>query len=301
MQKIALETVNCLICGSEKYSVKYADVANRFNTEEKFQVVSCTNCGFTFLNPRPTEQAIGAYYDLEEYHPHNLSTESLTDRVYAKIRNINLKNKKKLIEKFAKTDGHLLDIGCGTGEFIEFMSNHDWQVTGMETADESRGAVRGSGFMVYPNLDEIQNEFDVITLWHVLEHVHRVEELMKNLSRLLKADGKIFVAVPNLLSADSHKYGQDWVALDAPRHLYHFRISDIRKLFEKNGYRIESISNKLIFDTWYNTLLSEQLKARIEKQGANYFSALLKAAAAFGSGMLDVNKFSSPVYVISRK
>ena len=131
------ETVEkCLICSSKK-SVAYLEVPNRFNVEEKFNLVKCADCGFVFLNPRPAEDEIGKYYESEEYQPHRLERKTLLDRLYGFIRTRNNRYKRKQIEKFVEK-GSILDFGCGSGEFLSEMKEAGWQVCGVEPAQKPR-------------------------------------------------------------------------------------------------------------------------------------------------------------------
>ena len=229
---IRLEEVNCLICNSHDNDILYDAVPDRFSPDKRFTEVKCRNCGFVFLSPRPMEEEMAEFYDLEEYQPHNLSKTSLFDRLYRKIRIKNSINKRKLIEKHLNT-GNLLDIGCGTGDFLSEMKAHNWFVSGMETAPDARKIAEDKDIKIADELWKVEKSFDVITMWHVLEHVHRVENMFDNIKRLLKPEGYLIIAVPNIESLDARFYKYNWVALDAPRHLYHFRPRDISDLLTK--------------------------------------------------------------------
>lgn len=301
-KKIKMEKPVCLICGEEKALPRFENVANRLNPAEKFRIVQCTRCGFTFLSPRPEESEMHRYYDVEEYQPHQLSDESLTDRIYKKVRNININGKIRLASKISKGNS-ILDIGCGTGEFLAALKNIGWQTTGMETSGEAREYAINSGLTIYPSLDNVDSKFDVITMWHVLEHVHRVDDLLKHLHRLLNDDGVLIIAVPNIDALDAAVYDQNWVALDTPRHLYHFRPVDIKKLFSQNGFAVERISNLLHFDPWYNALLSGQLSARLTTSKFGPASALKSMAVgklSWLNGLFRPSRCASPTYLIRK-
>ncbi len=255
-----LENTNCLICKNDSNNILYDDVKNRLNIKEIFTIVQCNKCGFMYLNPRPNQSAINKYYDLEEYHPHNLSEESLFDKIYSAVRKININAKRKLISKLYTNGRSLLDIGCATGEFLQNMKDNNWDVQGMETAKDARKIASQNGIKISENLDHVKDNFDVITMWHVLEHIHDVDELMKNIHRILKDDGYFILTVPNSNSLDAKYYKSEWIALDAPRHLYHFRPEDINSLLDKYDFQLVNINNKLHFDVWYNVLLSAQLR-----------------------------------------
>jgi len=292
------EPVNCLICNSIQSKTFYPNVPDRFSPEKTYREVICSQCGFVYLSPRPVEEEMSRFYDLKDYHPHHLSETSWFDRIYARVRKKNSHNKRNLIEKYYSA-GHLLDIGCGTGEFLMEMKNNRWLVTGVETAPEAREIAKGKGFQVSDALWRVEGPFDVITLWHVLEHIHRMDSLFTNIRRLLSPDGYLFLALPNRESFDAGYYENHWVALDAPRHLYHFRPADIEKLLKQYGLKIVKISPLLYFDTWYNALLSAKLGSVVKNKSIlpQLPVAMVVALISFIKGLIKVKKCASPVYV----
>jgi SAM-dependent methyltransferase len=298
-----LETPVCIVCGSEKRETALPDVPNRLNPDEKFTIAACSECGFWYLAPRPDEQEIARYYDLDEYHPHHVGSESVMDKIYRAVRVRNLQAKRKFVNQWARR-GELLDIGCGTGEFPAEMKANRWTVSAMETAPEARAAAEQKEIPLAGNLEEITGgqRFDAITMWHVLEHVHRVDELFKHIKRLLKPDGTLVIAVPNRDSLDARRYGENWVALDTPRHLYHFRPRDMRSLAERNGLYVVRVSPMLAYDPFYNVLLSQQLKDRREKGGGitGLFRAAVTGKMSYFGGIYNPEKCASPVYVIRK-
>ena len=304
MSENLMEKTDCIICGESNNTLFYESVQNRLNINETFTIVQCEKCDFKYLNPRPTIDSIEKYYDVEEYHPHKISEESLIDKVYLKVRDININTKKKILNKLVHQNKTLLDVGCGTGEFIEAIKTNGWDVTGMETAKEARDMANRDDIQIFDDLKNIDNKFHVITMWHVLEHIHDVPELMNNLNRLLADDGYLIIAVPNIDSFDAKFYKENWIALDTPRHLYHFRPKDILSLMDKYNFEVKHISNRLYFDVWYNALLSAQHHASIEDRNTSIID-LFKAGAigklSFFNGLMNPLKSSSPIYIAQRK
>jgi len=229
------------------------------------------DCEFLFTNPRPDKKTIANYYISEDYISHSVENESIFNRLYNFIRNKNIAYKLALISQFKKGDLHLYDYGCGVGTFLNEALKKGYKVSGFEPNLQAREIAIQSGITL-KSLDQILKGeakcFDVITLWHVLEHIHDLDETIEKLKAVLKDDGVLIIAVPMANAWDAQKYKNDWAALDVPRHLFHFTQSSIHKLFGKFGMKIASI-HPLKFDAYYISLLSEKTPM------IKYFKALI--------------------------
>ena len=249
---------NCMVCDSNQYE-DYLKCSDYLVTKENFILTQCKNCGFVFTNPRPTIEEIPPYYNSKEYYSHSADSKSIISGIYNIVRNLNIKKKLNLIKKVTKKQGLLLDYGCGAGLFIKYATSHGWVTRGIEPNTEARAVCKELGLTVEaPEFLTSINEqkFDVITLWHVLEHLHDIEIVIPKLKSLLNIDGFIVVAVPNIDSWDAKKYKENWAAYDVPRHLYHFTPKTIEKLFAKFGMSIVS-THPMKFDAYYVSMLSE--------------------------------------------
>ena len=252
---------NCPVCGSDKFA-PFLSGKDYFLSGEKFEISKCSSCGFRFTNPRPEAAELGRYYESTDYISHSDTRKGIFASVYQIVRKYTLSRKLVMISKFQKT-GEILDIGCATGQFLKYMSDHGWNATGIEPDEKTRArAISEYGLRVFP--EEKLNvfnpaSFDVITMWHVLEHVSDLNGRMAQLENLLKPDGTLIIAVPNCEAPDAKKYGEFWAGYDLPRHLYHFTKSDIKLLVEKFGFTIVNIL-PMKFDAFYVSLLSEKYK-----------------------------------------
>jgi 2-polyprenyl-3-methyl-5-hydroxy-6-metoxy-1,4-benzoquinol methylase len=246
----------CPLCGSAALT-KLIQSKDYTLTGETFNIDRCKICDFAFTNPRPAVENLGKYYETEKYISHSNKSKSLFDRIYFIARNINLNNKKNLIEQYKKV-GNVLDFGCGTGAFLKYLSDKGWNSYGVEPSETARSiASQEHNISVYDSLEKVPSiPFDVITLWHVMEHIPDFVDNAKKLRTLLKKDGILVIAVPNHESPDAIKYGSAWAGYDVPRHLSHFSKSTMKKLLINSSLRLIS-TIPLRLDAYYVSLLSQ--------------------------------------------
>ena len=260
-----METIKkCPVCGSNKQE-KALETKDYFLSQEDFKISKCKSCGFHFTNPRPIEAELGKYYKSEEYISHSNSNKGLFGILYQTIRNYTLKKKYQLVSNLK--DGHqILDIGCATGQFLHEFKDRGWNCTGIEPDKKARSFAKTEyDLKVFDSAkinDLKDHSFDVISMWHVLEHVADLNTRMLDLQRLLKENGYLFIALPNFESWDAKHYGKYWAGLDVPRHLYHFTKSDVELLFGKYGFKIVDMK-AMKFDSYYVSLLSEKYKRNV--------------------------------------
>ncbi len=277
-------------------------------SNEFFSIVEDSESELLITTPCPNLEKLSSYYESEDYISHTDAKKTLFDKVYQKAKNYAIKKKIKLIQKENKKteNKNLLDIGCGTGDLLVAMNQQNWNVIGIEPNKKARVLAKSklglltSNFNnfedVYPKIHEsvnaVEEKFDVITMWHVLEHVPNLEEYIVLLKQLLKPNGTLIIAVPNHKSYDAKHYGKFWAAYDVPRHLWHFSKKAMHLLFQKEKMRIEkTIPMKL--DAFYVSLLSEKYKTGK--------SNLIKA---FWYGLISnmkakrTKEYSSLIYII---
>jgi SAM-dependent methyltransferase len=243
--RIEWEETDCLLCGSRHSSplVEACD-ATAGGTGLWFVVVQCQDCGLCFTNPRPSLNTITQFYP-PVYAPHR--TPSLRHRPRLPARWLG-SWRRRSERHFLPSHGlgRLLDFGCGGGSFLERMHRQGWQVAGV---DMSAGAVHGIraqlglralvGSLPHPELKPAS--FDVVTMWHSLEHVHYPLKVLREAHRLLVPGGKLLVAVPNIDSLAFRWFGSAWFGLDLPRHLTHFAPWTLHLMLERAGFRVEPI------------------------------------------------------------
>jgi 2-polyprenyl-3-methyl-5-hydroxy-6-metoxy-1,4-benzoquinol methylase len=252
----------CTVCGKNSFS-NYLQGRDYFLTQEEFTIVKCDNCGFLFVNPRPDVNEISKYYKSEEYISHSNTKKGLLNKVYHIIRKKNHKKKFDLISSY-KQSGTILDIGCATGEFLNFLKKQNWKTIGVEpdvTAQNFAKSKYGLNVFSEDFLDKTEPaKIDVITMWHVMEHVHILRQRMQQIKRLLVKDGIAFIAVPNVACYDARHYGEFWAGYDLPRHIYHFTQESMIRLFEKHNFKLDRIV-PMEYDAYYISMLSEKYKS----------------------------------------
>ena len=243
---------------------------------------------------------IAPYYKSEEYISHTDSQKGLINKLYRRVRKKTLANKARMIEKASGLKkGKLLDMGSGTGAFAHEMLRRGWEVTGLEPDPSARElAAKNYGLQLggLENFQQLtQGSFDVITLWHVLEHVHDLHPYMKRLASLLNEKGRLFIAVPNYQSKDATIYQEFWAAYDVPRHLYHFSPRAMKILLEKHGLAL--ITQKpMWYDSFYISMLSSKYKNGKTNLPLSFINGLRSNFHAMG----NVEKCSSVIYIAGK-
>jgi len=292
---------NCPICSGASYQpfLKGKDFTY---SQEYFNIVECETCSFRFTNPIPKEEDIHEYYKSEDYVSHTRTKKGLINTLYHWVRSYTLQQKYKLINSHAKNPS-LLDIGCGTGDFLKHTSDHKWKVMGLEPGEEARAYCKqeqGLDVSSPEKLHDLEsNSFNVITMWHVLEHVYHLKKDVEKIKEVLQKDGTLFVAVPNCSSHDAKKYKEFWAAYDLPIHLYHFRPANIKQLFDRVDMEVVKIL-PMKFDSYYVSLLSE--KYRSGKDGIGLGALVNGTLTGFVSNMkAKEGQYSSQIYVIKHK
>lgn len=253
----------CPICNKE-------DISNLLHTKdysltgEDFQIIQCANCTLEYTDPAPSKEAITPYYNFPSYISHTDTKEGLVNQIYHKVRNHTLTQKTKWVQSlFTGHKGQILEVGAGTGAFAHSMLKKGWKVSALEPDAASRQkALENYDINLLPIEELFQLEpakYEVITLWHVLEHVHDLNAYMKTFNSLLKPNGRLIIAVPNYTSYDAGFYKNFWAAYDVPRHLYHFSPLSMHYLAKKHKMSIVQ-KMPMWFDSFYVSLLSEKYK-----------------------------------------
>lgn len=285
---------SCPICDNASFS-PFLNAIDYTVSRETFSIVSCDKCGFHFTNPIPTIDKIGDYYKSESYVSHSSSKKGIINKLYQRVRKYTLKKKLSLVTRLGKGKS-ILDIGAGTGHFLNVCQQAGWNALGLEPDADARAFAKKEFGVELQSTDALHQlptkSKDVITMWHVLEHVYELRKDVAQIVNVLKDDGVLVVAVPNRNSFDATYYKEFWAAYDLPIHLYHFVPEDIKSLFGQFEMEVvEMLPMK--FDAYYVSMLSEKYKGgNIIKAGFNGWRSNLKAKA---------DSYSSQIYILKKK
>jgi 2-polyprenyl-3-methyl-5-hydroxy-6-metoxy-1,4-benzoquinol methylase len=287
----------CALCNKSDI-VPYQETKDHFLSNEPFTICKCHACGFLFTNPIPSANDLGKYYQSDEYLSHSKSKKGIFSKIYNLIRKYSVKKKYQLISEYVAI-GSILDIGCGTGEVLKYFSEKGWQTKGIEPSDEARRyAVENLGLSVEKEnyiSTIVEKSFDVVSMWHVLEHVPQLNERMQQINCILKDEGVAFIALPNYKSWDAQYYSTEWAAWDVPRHLYHFSKESFLLLANKHKFQIAEII-PMKFDAFYVSLLSGKYRSG----RMNYIQAFYQGFKSNKWAKKNNDNFSSLIYVLKK-
>jgi len=277
-------------------STTYIKVSDHSVSKEPFDLLFNEEYQLLKTSPQPSLDRLPSYYESEDYISHTDSKRTLFEKAYHFVKKNALKNKVNLISTLIPKKGIVLDIGSGTGDFLMTAKNKGWNIKGLEPNSKAKQIAISKGVVFEDALENIaDNSIDVITMWHVLEHVPNLEEQFSQLKRIVKPNGYIVIAVPNYKSFDAKYYKSFWAAYDVPRHLWHFSKTAIQKLSSDFDLQLEKVQ-PMWFDSFYVSLLSEKYKTG----KMNFVKGFL---IGFTSNMVGMFKkeFSSHIYIIKNK
>ena len=292
-----METVPCPISNSTEFT-PWLQVPDRFDSSgiKLWQLVQSRASGLIMLNPRPGSSEIAVHYQSGQYDPYLQASgiSSLSERASLAARSLLLGYRASLVLKGALKPLEklsILEIGCATGELLNFFHRSKAipldHLAGVEPDAASAAYAREVfGLSVSPFLqDGYPKKFDRLVLWHTLEHIHALHETLQGAASLLEPNGVLVLALPNPAGSGANSYRENWIAWDAPRHLFHFTPGTLERLLEQHHLRVFKCRPYLP-DALYNTFYSEKL--RCNRKGGRFH--LLHQGLAFGRAMVSLGK-----------
>ncbi|MBH07787.1 MAG: methyltransferase [Flavobacteriales bacterium] len=291
-----MEKINCPLSEKKTVLKNYINVKDHSNTQEEFTIVSCETTRFLFTNPRPFQKNISKYYEFQNYISHTNKKNDFTSKLYQLIRTYSINRKHTLISKLIKNK-KILDIGSGTGEFLSYMKKNNYETYGVEIAKNARNlSIKNHKLNVKDSIFNLsEKNFDIITMWHVLEHIYDLDDYMRKIKNLLNDKGFLLVAVPNHKCYDQKFFGKYWAGWDVPLHLWHFDKNSMQKLSKLYGFEIFRI-HPLYFDSFYVSLLSSKYKHGTY----SYIQAFLIGLYSNLVAELKTGEYSSLIYILRK-
>ena len=280
----------------------YSNCKDHTVSGEDFKVM--INKEFEMLVTQPVPKNLSNYYQSEDYISHTDSKKTLFDKIYQAVKNTTLRRKLRLINESlriqnsdTRPEKNLLDVGAGTGDFLRICKSNSWNTFGIEPDERARANAENKGIMLQEDLSNFKNQtFEIITLWHVLEHVENLSEYISNLKKLLSNQGRLIIAAPNFKSDDANYYKEFWAAWDVPIHLWHFSRNTIEQLFSKYNFKLKK-TKPMLFDSFYVSLLSEEFKTGKKKFVRGFIIGLISNII----GILTKKGCSSTIYVFEKQ
>lgn len=290
----------CPLCSQTSF-LPHSSTKDFAVSQEVFSLVQCPECQLIFTNPRPDKKAIAPYYDFPAYYSHQESSKGLIPTLYATIRKHAITKKFSLINSL-QTQHSILDIGCGTADLLHHFQSKGWQIQGMEPSTKARAiATQKLNQKVFKKLKHIPENhiFDIISAFHVLEHIPNIKKTLDFILKHLKSDGYLLIALPNYASWDAEKYKEYWAGWDLPRHLHHFNPHSIKILADTFGLSLIR-HYPMRFDSYYVSFLSEGYKnpanSTLLNLGKGFLTGLYSNIKARNSG-----NYSSILYLFKKQ
>lgn len=291
----------CPLCKSGLF-LNHAEVKDYAVSGEKFLLCQCTSCKLIFTNPRPKQEEISQYYQSENYISHRNKANNLTNLLYKTVRQYTLRQKVNWLNQYSSHKGNLLDIGCGTGYFLQKAKQNGWKTEGIEPNSLARKTAKKKGLKIFSDLSKIkeENKYQAITMFHVLEHIHDLRKTAKRVVSILEDEGTLLIAVPNYDSLDSKIYGEKWAGLDVPRHLYHFTKETMQVFAEKMGLYIAH-TEPMKFDSYYVSLLSENYLKQDENKLQQLYKGFMTGLKSNQWAKKNKANYSSILFILKKK
>jgi 2-polyprenyl-3-methyl-5-hydroxy-6-metoxy-1,4-benzoquinol methylase len=279
----------CPSCGSNNIHPS-SKIKDYFYSNEEFEIWECKNCSLKFTQNRPVVEEIGKYYDSKNYASHDSGkSNNPLLLVYKWARSYMLQEKFELIRQFKPEWKQVLDYGTGEGFFVEYLLKKGKDAIGIEPSPDARENFnRRTGQTLLESLGTLsdQQTFQVISLWHVLEHIHDLHPTIKKLVQHLEPKGIMVIAVPNQASLDAELFNKEWAAWDVPRHLYHWNSQSLGTFLSAHGLT-KIYTGQLPLDPFYIGLISSRY------QGKSPLSGLLSGMKSYFHGKNNPEKGST--------
>lgn len=294
-----IEYTNCIVCGSTDFSEKRS-IQDWLVSNETFSLKECHTCSFRFVSDPPAAEDAGAYYETEEYVEHSDNRDGIINRMYHVGRKWMMNYKLKMLKRYS-TGTSILDVGSGAGYFLNFMKQNGYQTNGIEISAKAVANCKEKyGIEAFSPSDfmeqTVPGKYDLITMWHVFEHVYQYDEYFKSFENYLTKDGALVIAMPNYYCLEEKHYKNYWNGYDVPRHLWHFTPDTFPRFAADRGFEVVKMHN-LPLDPFYNCMISASYKKSPTFLPFTAFVGLLSSIRA----LFSFQRSSSVVYILRKK
>lgn len=219
----------CPVCGTGH--------PNLYCEKNGFTILRCSSCGLGFVGDLPSEEELGKFYR-GSYLPYHLLYGDFKEKAERRF---------SLVESAVGNRlGSLLDVGCSYGFFLNVARTHGWKVKGVEMGSRPAEYSRTKyGLDVFEGplqqADFADSSFDVVTLFHVIEHARNPLDLLSTIRRILRKGGSLVMLTPNIESLHSQILGKAWTWLSPPDHLFYFSRRSMGLALRKCEFRVASL------------------------------------------------------------
>jgi len=288
----------CPVCDHSSFK-HYLNVPDWLVSKEPFELKQCEQCHFVFTANAPSEKEVGPYYNSEEYVEHSDTSSGLIYSIYHIARRAMLRFKYIKIKRL-HTGKKLLDVGSGSGYFLNFMKKKGYDVTGVEISEKAVALCeKNFGIKAHSPSEFLEEKldanYDIISLWHVFEHVYSYNAYFDLFSKSLNDNGYLILALPNCGSPDAKMNQSYWNGYDTPRHLWHFTPKTIEMFAHKRGFKIIQ-KHRMPLDPFFNVMVSDSYKDKFTFLPIT----LLKGLYSYIASLLNIEKSSSIIYIFQK-
>jgi len=269
-------------------------IKDHFYSQDDFEVTPSKYKGILETLPKLSEDELSSYYNHENYISHKTKSNSVVDKFYLLSKQIMVKRKRNMVNAFCSS-GQILDVGTGTGDFLKAFNPNNWNRFAIEPNRDLHDALISEGITILEHTNAIiHHKFDVITLWHALEHIPDLEHTLETIQSSLTPNGVLLIAVPNYNSYDAKFYKFNWAAWDVPRHVWHFSKQGLINFCKPFGFDFVK-TKPLLLDAFYISILSERYR-----KSNNLIRAFFIGLASNIYGGIK-NEYSSFLYVFKNR
>lgn len=276
---------------SEMHNIKVKDHA--FSGED---FLLNFNSDYHLYKTTPIPANLSEFYPKENYISHNDKKRDLVSTLYRIVKGRSLVKKEKLCFSVLGKRGSIIDFGAGNGQFVAQLQKKFWKTQGVEPSAYAREMAKKNSIELKETLSHTQDDkVDVITLWHVLEHIEDYSQAISSFHDKLNDQGFLILALPNYKSFDAKHYQSFWAAYDVPRHLWHFSKKSIERIAAQHNFMLVT-TKPMVFDAFYICYLSSKYKNES-------FPLLRGIALGLRSNLsgLFSGEYSSMIYILQKR